>query len=287
MSDHKYAFEVNESNFDVAVLQNSQQLPVLVDFWADWCAPCKMLMPVLLKLSDEYAGKFLLAKVNSDEQQALAARYGVRSLPTVMLFRHGEVVDQFMGAQPESVVREMLDRHVERDSDRQRARAYALLEAGDRDGAEALLRQALADDPDNPRVAIDLLELLIESRSFDAAQSLIDTLPAKQRESEPVRALQGKLQLARASADGPDEAALRQRIEANDEDYDAHYRLAVQRLAQGDYETGLEQLLKVLGHDIQYDNGQAKKTMLDAFEQLGNSGELVSRYRRQLASLLY
>ena len=287
MSDSPYAFNVSADNFDTYVIQNSQQVPVLVDFWADWCAPCKMLMPVLGKLAEEYQGKFLLAKVNSDEQQELSAKYGVRSLPTVMVFRNGEIVDQFMGAQPESVVRELLERHIERESDKQRSEAMTLLQAGDSDAAERLLREALANDPENHRVVLDLAGLLIERQDFDEAESLLQGLPVDKRDDETVRQLLSQLQLARSTANAPDETILRQRIEANEDDLEARYQLAMQRIAGGEHEEGLELLMSVLRKDLNYADGAARQAVLDTFELLGNSGELVSRYRRQLATLLY
>ncbi|HEB82381.1 MAG TPA: thioredoxin [Gammaproteobacteria bacterium] len=287
MSDSPYAFNVSADNFDTYVIQNSQQVPVLVDFWADWCAPCKMLMPVLGKLAEEYQGKFLLAKVNSDEQQELSAKYGVRSLPTVMVFRNGEIVDQFMGAQPESVVRELLERHIERESDKQRSEAMTLLQAGDSDAAERLLREALANDPENHRVVLDLAGLLIERQDFDEAESLLQDLPVDKRDDETVRQLLSQLQLARSTANAPDETILRQRIEANEDDLEARYQLAMQRIAGGEHEEGLELLMSVLRKDLNYADGAARQAVLDTFELLGNSGELVSRYRRQLATLLY
>ena len=287
MSDSPYAFNVSADNFDTYVIQNSQQVPVLVDFWADWCAPCKMLMPVLGKLAEEYQGKFLLAKVNSDEQQELSAKYGVRSLPTVMVFRNGEIVDQFMGAQPESVVRELLECHIERESDKQRSEAMALMQAGDSEGAECLLREALGADPDNFRVVLDLAGLLIDRQGFDEAESLLQDLPVDKRDDETVRQLLSKLQLARGMANAPDESVLRQRIEADENDLEARYQLAMQRIAGGEHEEGLELLMSVLRKDLNYADGAARQAVLDTFELLGNSGELVSRYRRQLATLLY
>ena len=287
MSENPYAFNVTASDFDTFVIQNSHQVPVLVDFWADWCAPCKMLMPILSKLAEEYQGKFLLAKVNTDVEQELAARYGVRSLPTVMVFRNGEVVDQFMGAQPESVVRELLDQHVERESDQRRVEARAALQAGDRETAERILRKAMEEDPANHRVVLDLAELLIDGKAFDEAESLLRHLPMDKREDEAVKQLESRLHLARSTAEGPDDETLRQRIAADDNDLEARYQLATRLLARGEYEEGLELMMGVLRKDRNFADGQARQAILDAFELLGNSGDLVSRYRRQLATVLY
>ncbi len=146
MNDFPFIFSVTQEDFAQRVLENSRRVPVMVDFWADWCGPCHMLMPILTKLTQEYQGQFLLAKVNSDEQQALASQYGVRSLPTVKLFKSGDVVDEFMGVQQESTIRQLLERHIERESDKIRLQAEQALEANDTEKAHLLLQQATALD---------------------------------------------------------------------------------------------------------------------------------------------
>ena len=169
MTDSPYIFDATAETFDSLVLDASRERPVVVDFWADWCAPCRSLMPVLAGLADRYNGKFHLVKVNSDSQQELAQRYGVRSLPTVKIFRDGEVVDEFMGALPEPAVREYIDRHVVRESDALRQRALELLQDDDRDGAIGLLRKAIAVDPDVALNHLELASVLAAAQRFDEA----------------------------------------------------------------------------------------------------------------------
>lgn len=147
--------DVTQENFQQAVLDESHQRPVVVDFWAAWCGPCQQLMPLLQQLATQYAGKFRLAKVNSDEQQALAQQYGVRSLPTVMIFRHGKPADQFMGVQPEPNIRAMIDQYLEKPSDKLIEQAREQAKTGDVDGALATLKAALEEDPDNGDLRIE------------------------------------------------------------------------------------------------------------------------------------
>ena len=155
MAESPYIIDVTRENY-AQVMKASFEVPVLIDFWASWCQPCQALMPVLAKLADEYQGKFVLGKLNTEEQQEIAAQFGIRSIPNVKLFRNGQPVDEFMGALPERAVREFLDRHIARESDVTVQEAREKLAAGDADAAIALLNQARAADPDNPRVVLAL-----------------------------------------------------------------------------------------------------------------------------------
>ena len=150
MNELANVVEVNESNFAEQVIVASERVPVLVDFWADWCAPCKMLLPVLLKLAQEYGDQLRLAKVNTDVERGLAAEHGIRSLPTLRLYRHGQVVEEVMGAQPEAALRTLIDAYIERESDRLLIEALTLAQDGDRAVALELMARAYRDDPDNP-----------------------------------------------------------------------------------------------------------------------------------------
>nr|VFK53417.1 MAG: thioredoxin [Candidatus Kentron sp. TUN]VFK54401.1 MAG: thioredoxin [Candidatus Kentron sp. TUN]VFK55476.1 MAG: thioredoxin [Candidatus Kentron sp. TUN] len=156
MTASEFVFDVNEENFSEIVLEGSHRVPVLVDFWAAWCAPCKMLTPILTKLAKEFNGSFIVAKVNTDEQQQLASQYHIQSLPTVKVFRNEVVVSEFLGVQPESTIREILDRHVERKSDKVRAQAVALHEQGS--SIEAI-------ELPNDRISLDLARLFIGART--------------------------------------------------------------------------------------------------------------------------
>ncbi len=285
MADSPYIKEVNTENFAEVVTQGSMQQPVLVDFWADWCAPCRSLMPVLSKLAEEYNGKFILAKVNSDENQQLAQQFGVRSLPTVKLFKNGAPVDEFMGALPESQVREFLERHIERESDRMIQAAEAASAAGDTDQALALLQQANAIDPGRPAVITALARLLTEKGELEQAEQLLKSLPIADRDSPEVSAMLAELEFARAG--GEDSLAeLEARLADNPDDIDTRYQLALKLLAEKRYEPAMQHLLTIMQKDRTFQDDAARKTLLKAFDMLGDD-PLVTEYRRKMFNLLY
>lgn len=287
MADTPYAFDVSAATFEQYVLENSYKVPVLVDFWAEWCAPCQTLMPMLAGLAEEYNGQFLLAKVNSDNEQPLAQQYGVRSLPTIKVFRNGEVVDEFMGAQPESVIRTLLEKHVERESDTLRLEAMAALDQGDSDTARQLLDKARTMDPQNNRVTLDLVRLAIRLDELDEAEALLNGLPIDLQADDEGRALVSQLGLAKATRDAPDSATLQQQIEDDPDNLMARLQLANQHNAAGDFEAGMEQYLEIMKRDRGFEEDAGRKGLLTSFEMLGGQGALVSTYRRKMATFLY
>jgi putative thioredoxin len=277
---------VTEASFAERVLQASQHVPVVVDFWADWCAPCRMLMPMLARLADEYQGQFVLAKVNTDEQQALAARYGIRSLPTVKVFKNGEVVDEFMGVQPESAIRAILERHIERASDRLVDQAAEALEAGDEARARSLLEQAVDMDPANPRVKIGLARTLMQTGEPERAEIILDDLQGEAREQPEVKTLKAQLAFARIASEAPEREALERRVTADPADLEARYHLSAHQVLAGEFEPALEQLLEVLKRERGFRGDAARKALLAIFEILGG-GELVTRYRSRMFNILH
>ena len=287
MADSPYIFEVTHENFDTYVLQNSHKVPVLVDFWADWCQPCQMLMPVLQKIIEEYNGEVLLAKVNSDQQQELAGQYGVRSLPTVKVFKDGQAVDEFMGVQPEPTIREMIERHIVRQSDLTRGEALRLAKEGDLEGAEKTLRELLAQDPNAERAKVDLASILAQTGRADEADELMRTLPLNIQQEDDVKALMQRMKFARLTEDAPDTDSLRQAIEKDPADLKARQQLAAQLVSAGDYQGALEQYLEIMKRDRKFEDDAGREGMLSVFEMLGGHGDLVSAYRRKMATLLY
>ncbi len=287
MNSSAYIFVVTAENFPRVVLENSRRVPVLVDFWADWCAPCKMLMPVLAKLANDYQGKFLLAKIDSDDQRELAARYGVRSLPTVKVFRNGEVIDEFRGALPEGPIRDLLERHVERESDKIAQEARTALEQGDGEQAITLLQAAMGDDPGNYRVRMDLVNILMDTGRFVEAGKVITSLPADKRVTPEVRGILSRIQFATVTEEAPDEEALIRDIEVAPENCEARYQLGARYILAGNYAAALEQLLEIMRRDRTFQADAGRKGMIAVFEMLENKGPLVSRYRRLMSSDLY
>jgi putative thioredoxin len=285
MAHSPHIADVTQHSFEVQVLARSQQVPVLADFWATWCGPCQMLMPVLARLAEEYRGKFFLAKINSDNEQQLAARYGVRSLPTVKLFRNGQVVDEFMGAQPEKTIRALLDRHVPRESDAYIQRAVAAARGGQIDQALDIMQQAMVLDPANDRVRLELARLLVHLRRIDEAEQVLNAASAEARESAHAAALRAQFEFARIAVPARDPAALEQAIVANPKDSAARYQLAALRVLDNRHREALDQLLEIVRTDRKFQDDAARKAMVLVFNLLGG-GELVNEYRRKLSMAL-
>jgi putative thioredoxin len=279
MSEH--ALDVGLADFPQHVLEESKQRPVVVDFWAPWCGPCKSLKPVLEKLAAEYGGKFLLAKVNSDDNQELAVRYGVRGIPSVKAFVNGEPVDEFSGALPEGEVRAFLDRLVPSPTDELRMQAEAARVTGNITAALQLLADASRLDPMHVGVRLDAAEIMLDLNETDEATRLLGSLPD---DADPrVPQLRARLQFSGAA--GEDEATLKARVAANENDLDARLKLANLLVAARQYEAGMEQLLEIVRRDRGFGDDIGRTTLLSVFNLLGG-GELVSRYRRLLASAL-
>lgn len=286
MSESPYIVEITADNYQQIVIEGSVQVPVLVDFWADWCQPCKTLMPMLAKLADEYRGKFILAKVNTEQHQELAAQFGIRSIPTVKLFRNGQPVDEFSGALPEEQVRQFLDQHIPRESDHAVAQAQQLLLQEDPDAALALLTQAQADDPANHNISLALAQIFAAMGDAESAETVLHKLPQEIQEREDVIQLLRQLHFDSISKGIPEQAELEQRLAANENDSEARYQLATHKINKQEYEAALELLLTLMRKDRQYDEDAARKTMLQIFELLGDD-PLVPRYRSKMMSLIY
>lgn len=284
-----YIFDVTTANFDQLVIENSFHKPVLVDFWAEWCAPCKVLMPMLQQITEGYQGELLLAKVDCEAEQDIVARFGIRSLPTVVLFKDGQPVDGFAGAQPESAVRALLEPHVQMpppaaaDPLEQAEAAFAESHFAE---AEAILQSILAEDNSNAKALILYARCLAERGELSEARTVLDAVKTDEHKA----ALAGaKAQLTFLSqvADLPDAADLKARLAKDPGDDEAVYQLAIQQLARQQYEAALEALLKLFVRNRSYSEGLPHKTLLQVFELLGNDHPLVTVYRRKLFAALY
>jgi putative thioredoxin len=240
-------------DFEGEVLEASKSQPVVVDFWAPWCAPCRALTPVLEKLAREYAGKLTLVKVNSDEEQEVAAALGIRSIPTVIAFKGGQPVAQFMGAQPESQVRAFIERLLPSESELALARAEQAFTENRLDDAERELGQV----------------------KYDPAREV------------KVEALRQGIAFARAGRSGPDEAELHRRLSANADDHEARLALAAVLAGRRRYREALDQLLEIVRRAKDWRGGEAQRQVLAIFSLADGEAELVGEYRRKLASLLY
>jgi len=287
--DLPYIFDASTLNFDQLVIQNSFHKPVLVDFWADWCAPCKALMPVLAQIAESYRGELLLAKVDCDAEQDIVARFGIRSLPTVVLFKDGQPVDGFAGAQPESAIRAMLAPHVAEppaptanplDS------AQALFAEGRIGEAESLLKALLGEDNENAAALILYARCLAERSELGEAETVLNAVKGDAHK-QALAAARAQLHFLRQAADLPEVASLKSRLAQNGADDEAAYQLAIQQLARQQYEPALEALLRLFMRNRGYADGLPHKTLLQVFDLLGSEHSLVAGYRRKLYQALY
>ncbi|WLI74804.1 tetratricopeptide repeat protein [Halomonas alkalicola] len=267
------------------LLELSMQVPVLLDCWAPWCEPCKNLMPVLEKLAREYRGAFILAKLNIDENQEIAAQLGVRSVPDVKLISQGGLVDHFQGALPEKQVREWLGRYFPAPEDAPASpeeQAAEALAAGDAATARALYEELVQQNPQHYPFQVELARALVaEGRAADA-RALLDNLPPEERDAAPARGVRASIEFGEEAPDAEALAALGER-----DDSEAQYLRALRRVADGDYEVGLDALLALMKADRAWGDDAARKTLLRVFDALGADHPLTVTYRRKLFALLY
>lgn len=287
MSTSPYIFDATLENFQQGVLDNSHKVPVLVDFWADWCQPCKMLMPILDKLVNEFDGKIVLAKVNSDQQAELSTRYQVRGIPNVKLFRNGQMVDEFTGVQTEDTIRAMIERHLPNELDDLRNQALAMIREGNMAGGHELLLEVEQKDPRHVLVQIDLAHLEAQKGDYEAARDRLLTLGSDSREKPEVVSLLAKMEFAAAAREAHDKQTLLEQIEADAKNSAARFQLASLCVMEGDYETALEQLLQILMRDRKYNDDAGRRAMLSIFAMLGGDHPLTATYRRKMFNAMH
>jgi putative thioredoxin len=284
MSDLPHVFDATTETFEDTVLRTSLEVPVLVDFWATWCGPCKTLGPILEKLAGEYNGAFLLAKVDVDKEQQIAAAFQIRSVPTVFLVKGGQLVDGFPGALPEGQLREFLASHGIQPAE---ATEAAVEEVPlDPQAQVAALREAVAAEPDKEELKLDLVLALLKTGEAGEAERLLDALPANLATDDRAVKARARLGFAAALKDAPAPDALRAAVATNADDLRARHLLGVHALVAGESEAALEQFLEMLKRDRAFEDGLARKSLIDAFRVIEDDA-LVSQYRRKMSSLLF
>ncbi|KPJ90833.1 MAG: hypothetical protein AMJ53_12830 [Gammaproteobacteria bacterium SG8_11] len=281
-----YSFDVSTQNFKDVVVDGSFKHPVVVDFWAPWCGPCKMLKPILEKLAEEFQGKFILAKVNSDENQELAAQFGVRGIPSVKAIRDGKIVDEFSGALPENAVREWLQRLIPSPAEELRLQAQQLYNQGKADQALEMLQQALQMDNSNHAAKLDIATILAAQGQYAEAKAIVGELPANMQVEEAVAKLITQIEVAERSQHLEDEDVLLEKIAANADDLQAHIDLANVYIGKQQYAQAIEQCFEIIKRDREFQDDIGRKTVISIFNLLNNQGDIVREYRRKLASLL-
>jgi len=282
----QYSADVSEKDFSELVLRASHARLVVVDFWAPWCGPCRVLKPILEKLADEFAGRFFLAKVNADQNANLCATYGVRGIPSVKAFAGGNLVDEFSGALPEPYVREFLERNIPSKAKQLTAEARAAKSRGDTASATRLLDEALALEPDNEIARVERAALCLDQGDIEKTMALVEGIRGEALDYQTTQVVLARLRFAQESQSAPDSAVLRERIAAGGETAaQARVQLAIRRIAEGAYEEGLSDLLAVLGAAPR--DAEVRKRILAVFDILGPDDPLVHRFRRSMALLLH
>lgn len=281
-------FDTSAARFATDVIERSRSVAVALDFWAPWCAPCRALAPLLEELVRTYAGRLCVARVNTDEEPALAAQFAIRSIPDVRIFREGRQVDGFVGVQPLPRLKALFDKHVPRASEGLREQAQARIKAGDAAGAVALLRTLLAEDPENAAAKIDLADALARSVGDAAeAERILDALPPNVAAGKEADAVRARIHFLRNAATSSEAEELRRRVQEEDAELAALMRLAAYELLHGDATRGLDLLLTIMRRDRRFEDDLGRRSLLHAFQLIGESDERIGRYRRKMTALLY
>ena len=284
---NEWTVDVSEQDFEQAVVQRSHEVPVVIDFWAPWCGPCRALGPTLEKLAEEQQGKFILAKINIDENPMLAQAFQIQSIPAVKAVRNGALAGEFLGAQPEPNVRRFIEQLMPSEAESLAVEAQRLEEAGKAQGAESLYRAALAKEANQPLALLGLARVLVQRGEENDAQTLLTRIPNTVPEHPAAQQLLAQLRLKQTGASAGDEQKYRDRLAADQNDLDARFELSQVLAAVGRFEEALTELLTIVKKDRKFRDEGARKAMLEIFEVIGARSDLAEHYRSELAKVLF
>lgn len=273
-----FIVNVSESDFEIEVLAYSQQVPVVVDFWAEWCGPCRTLGPMLERLAEEGQGSFRLAKLNVDENNSLAIRYGIHGIPAVKAFRDGKMVAEFTGVQPEPRIREFLRSIAPTKSDLALEKGMSLLYLHQYGRAETEFRQILQENPEQPAALLGLAKCLIFLGEIDESSHILQSIPASKEfnAAQSLLPLVQEIEWLRSGKPAPDVSPL-----------ESAYRRALELVLRGNHEAAMDGLLDILREDKRFKDGKARLVFLALLELLGDEDPIVREYRAELASVLF
>jgi len=283
----RWVFDTTEQDFEKQVLEQSKTAPVLVDFWATWCGPCRILGPLLENAVEERHGEVLLAKVNCDENPNLSARYSIQSIPTVLAFVDGELANGFMGALPQEAIRQFIEEVLPKETDKLARKAEELALKQRWEEALQCYREALRSDPTHPASLIGQLGVLIRLERWPEAEEVYEKMPGLLQIRDEVQNLRTRLELGRAQAAGLSIPDLRKKLQADPDDLESRDQLASLYAAKQQYREALEELLTIVKRDRRFKDDGARKRMLQIFELIDPRSPLAEEYREKLARVIY
>lgn len=276
--------------FGQDVIETSMQVPVIVDFWAPWCGPCKQLGPMLEKHVKNAGGLVKMVKINVDENQELAAQMRVQSIPAVYAFKGGQPVDAFMGAIPDSQIKTFIDRLTDGAKapiDAALEEGEAALEAGDAELATQIFNEVRAQDPASPAAIGGLIRAQVMLGNLDVVTQFIDALPADLKMKSEVAAAISAFELANEAGDGGDTAEFRARLEADPNDHEARYELALALFGGGNAAAAIDELIDLVSRNRSWNEEAGRKQLVKIFDALGPTDDLTVEGRRRLSSILF